>query len=208
MQLAKVACAVLQNEALRPFASHVEFTTVQLRWRARAVALICAAGFAGCANSAAPEPQPRKANAPLSGDANEGASPQSPQRTSPDSTPQQTAQAVLASGFDSHELDPRIGSAPYSPIAGFEDHEHRITVRPDLSKPSRDAFKRSLENRLSRSMAGLPRSVLANGSEAVNTNDRFQHVVVQVRDANGNLRTECLENRRQLDALLAPEANP
>jgi hypothetical protein len=118
------------------------------------------------------------------------------------------AQALLASNFDDAKLDPREAIAPYSPLAGHENHEHRLSVRPDLPAPTRDALRRSLEQPLSRSLAGLPRNLLHDGSESVDTHGRFKHVVVQVRDADGNLRTECLENRRQLELLLTPKGNP
>jgi hypothetical protein len=51
-------------------------------------------------------------------------------------------------------------------------------------------------------MAGLAPQSLGALGEGVDPAGRFQHVVVQVRDENGNLRTECIESRRQLDFVL------
>lgn len=198
-----------RNGARRPFAPHVELSTVHLRRRAFAVSItaMCCTVFAACANEAAPEP-PTRSQASLSEQDNSEAA--EPEVSANDAIPSR-AQAVLASNLDSAQLDPTSSNAPYSPLTGHEHHEHhehRIDVRADLPAPTRDALRRSLEQRLSRSLVGLPRNTLRDGSESVDTHKRFQHVVVQVRDAEGNLRTECLENRRQLEMLLTPKGTP
>jgi hypothetical protein len=42
----------------------------------------------------------------------------------------------------------------------------------------------------------------------VDVRERFQHVVVQVRGQDGQLRTECLEDAQQLRRLLQIEGEP
>ncbi|HEX2729973.1 MAG TPA: hypothetical protein VHM70_00150 [Polyangiaceae bacterium] len=68
------------------------------------------------------------------------------------------------------------------------------------------ALERSLEQRLSHSMDGLDKRQAPGGGELVDTRGRFQHVVVQVRDANGQMHTECVETHEQLHRALTKGA--
>lgn len=52
-------------------------------------------------------------------------------------------------------------------------------------------------------MVGLQRHPVGDSTEAVDVHDRFKHVVVQVRGADGQMHTECIEHGRRLDHLLA-----
>lgn len=67
-------------------------------------------------------------------------------------------------------------------------------VDPDVAT----RLERSLSERLTHSVDGLPRRTLPGVGEVVDTRGRFQHVVVQTRDATGRARTECFESQAEL----------
>ena len=103
-------------------------------------------------------------------------------------------------------LDPQLSASSalssQSGASALRGKTHRLRVRPNLSPELREAFRASLSQRLQRSTDGLLRHPMGSLGEAVSTRERFQHVVVQVRDENGNIGTECLETEGQLEALL------
>lgn len=99
-------------------------------------------------------------------------------------------------------------AAPAANVAASGAQLQRLEGKAVLDLAERQAWRRSLEHRLSHTVEGLRQHALPDGSLAVDTEDHFQHVVVQVRGEDGKLRTECLENHRQLDALLGTRDRP
>ncbi len=168
------------------------------------VALCLTVLLAGCVSEAPPEP-PSRSDAKLSpgsdsakpsSDGDSATPSGSNSSNASESSTHGGAQAVLASGLNSYDDEAR------APTAGAQGRVHQMSIRPALTPEARRAFRGSVAPRLRRSTDGLERYQVGTLGEAVSTRNRFQHVVVQVRDAEGNLRTECLENERQLNALL------
>lgn len=111
----------------------------------------------------------------------------------------------------SSSSDPRVSTdepPPLTPAMGFAARGKKRFIKPDLTGAEKAAFRRSLSKRLSHDSTKLPRIALGNGNVAIETQDHFQHVVVQVRDEHGNFRTECLEHSAHLDAILNAKGTP
>lgn len=67
-----------------------------------------------------------------------------------------------------------------------------------------ERLERSLGERLIHSVDGLDRRTIPGVGEVVDTRGRFQHVVIQTRNAAGRSRTECVENQAELMRALGP----
>ncbi len=185
-----------------PFCPVVDRAKFWVRKVAGPSALCLSVVLTGCLSEAPPEPESRS-NAKLapasSSDATgadgssevEGAG-----RKHIDSPTQSGAQAILASGLE-HRAHEDLAQ-----LEASQSHVHRMKVRPDLSPEARQELRQSIARRLRRTTDDLEHFQVGTLGEAVSTRERFQHVVVQVRDEQGNLSTECLENESQLDALL------
>jgi hypothetical protein len=109
-------------------------------------------------------------------------------------------------GNEPTNASPQFAAAIPAPQVPTSSSAH--LQAPKLSALTRTELRRSLSKRLSRSLLGLETRVLGPAAQAVRTQGRFQHVVVQVRGADGQLRTECLDEPRQLDAVLGRESVP
>lgn len=111
-------------------------------------------------------------------------------------------------GVEIEESGPSIGTHAANAEEGTQPQraartvERAANVRPTLSPEVAQRLKGSLNERLTRSVDGLPRYTLPGVGDSVDTRGRFQHVVVQTRDSNGQLHTECFENQAQLERAL------
>lgn len=152
----------------------------------------------GCGSDAAPEPPGRASRAGTAAD--------------DDATTQRTSQRERAASNDAlpAAASEEDLSSTDARLAHVDQRRQakRFQATPQLSVASREAFKHSVLPRLSRSMAGLQRHPVGDSAHAVDVNDRFKHVVVQVRGDDGRMYTECIEHGLRLNHLLALEGTP
>lgn len=111
-------------------------------------------------------------------------------------------------GVEIEESGPNIGAHAAHVEQGTQPQraartlDRAASARPTLSPDVARRLEGSLSERLTRSVDGLPRYTLPGVGDSVDTRGRFQHVVVQTRDSNGQLHTECFENQAQLERAL------
>ena len=101
-------------------------------------------------------------------------------------------------------IDQRLGVV--NPRTPARSPQH-VVVDPKLTRAQIDRYRRSLAPHFKRSRRGL-HATAQHGAEIVQLDGGYQEVMVQVRDDQGNVRTSCVSDERELLQVLAPSSKP